>query len=83
MPDNHPILDTADGGFRAPSTTFPISMNESATYSIRAEAETKTRGQQEFEEYDEDDARTMSPRRSIAEIEEMGREAKALLEEYV
>ncbi|RPB20810.1 hypothetical protein L211DRAFT_791555 [Terfezia boudieri ATCC MYA-4762] len=42
----------------------------------------ETRGRkQEYEEYDEEDARTMSPRRSIAELEQIGSEAKALLEE--
>ena len=36
----------------------------------------------EFEDYNENDVRTMSPRRSIAELEKVGSEARTALEEY-
>lgn len=36
---------------------------------------------EEFEDYNENDARTMSPRRSVTELDKVGSEAKAALEE--
>ena len=38
---------------------------------------------EEFEDYNENDARTMSPRRSVTELDKVGSEAKAALEEYI
>lgn len=51
--------------------------------AVQEQTEGEARGYtQELEDYNENDARTMSPRRSIAELEKVGSEARAALEEY-
>jgi len=79
-------LDITEGDPGVPPSPTPTPGNkESGTDYTRSEhSEMEVRGRkQEYEEYDEEDARAMSPRRSIAELEQIGSEAKALLEEYV
>lgn len=90
MVDSRPTFENTEGDLSAPSNLLstlehPTGQNEPATQYYRPEdSEMDGRGRKkEFEEYDEEDARAMSPRRSIAELEQIGREAKALLEEYV
>ena len=76
-------VDIAEGDLSVPTGLSPDTTSDNKdTQSEHSEMETRGRTQ-EYEEYDEEDARAMSPRRSIAELEQIGSEAKALLEEYV
>ncbi|KAF8427441.1 hypothetical protein EV426DRAFT_699264 [Tirmania nivea] len=79
-------LDIAEGDLSVPTgsspATAPDNKNSGIDYTRSKYSEMETRGRkQDYEEYDEEDARAMSPRRSIAELEQIGSEAKALLEE--
>lgn len=74
-------VDIAEGDLSVPTGLSPDTTSDNKdTQSEHSEMETRGRTQ-EYEEYDEEDARAMSPRRSIAELEQIGSEAKALLEE--
>jgi len=66
---------------KAPTTTEPPMESDKIRGSLLKGAEGQARVlPKTFDEYDEDDARAMSPRRSAAELEIIGSEAKALLE---
>jgi len=81
-------VDFTEGDLSVPTGLSPDTTSDNkdseTDYTRSKHSEMEMRGRkQEYEEYDEEDARAMSPRRSIAELEQIGSEAKALLEEYV
>ena len=64
-------------------TELPMVKDGTMAGAVYEETEGEAREYtKEFEDYHENDARTMSPRRSIAELEIVGSEARAALEEY-
>lgn len=78
------ILEIAEGDLGLSTGSSPTTTPDNKDPATDYTSEMEARGRkQEYEDYDEEDARAMSPRRSIAELEQIGREAKALLEEYV
>jgi len=63
------------------ATELPM-VEDTIASAVQEQTEGEERGYtQEFEDYNGNDARTMSPRRSIAELEKVGSEARAALEE--